>query len=69
MRIDTTREYVQAMRERLPCDCGGEYTGKGTKGMGVKLSSPPMYPHKCDSCGDRTWVRGKQYPRIVYVDG
>ena len=39
------------------------------KATGYMLAScPPQYPHKCDDCGEFHTVRGRSYPKIVYVE-
>lgn len=69
MKTTETKDVpVRALRRKLLCDCGGEYTRKGTKGMGVRCSMPAQYPHKCSDCSEVTWVRGKTYPYTVYEE-
>jgi hypothetical protein len=57
-----TTEAVQVVRERLMCECGGEYKSTGCGKMGIVA----QYQHQCDSCRDIDWF-AVVYPQIVYV--
>ena len=59
------RVLVDTFKVRLFCDdCDGEMEHEG----GYLCSSPPQYPHRCNSCGKRVNVRGKSYPYTEYKE-
>lgn len=60
MKEETTK--VETYRVRALCEnCGGEMKATNV----VKTCNPPLYPHRCVTCG-RSVDSLKSYPRIEY---
>jgi hypothetical protein len=50
------------------CNCGGRL--KGIPGSTMLLSDPPQFLHKCQKCGEHSYLREPdRSPAIVTVEG
>ena len=58
-----TLQEVRTFKERIYCDCGGEYVWNGI----CLTTYPAQYPHVCsnEGCLDKMTMSGQSYPREI----
>lgn len=53
---------VRTLEHTLQCECGGEMVFDGY----IMTANPPIYPHSCQKCGERSHEH-KMYPYMGYI--
>ena len=59
-----TKVIPYKVKAMCPLCTTGEYLPTGQ----AYFTTPPLYEHECNECGERIGVRGKQYPEIIYKE-